>query len=292
MSAIAKLYLDLFLVILAFSGIFVGVFAFIIKNYKETEYYKATHLPYFQMRFDKGRLGEYYTYKYLKALPGNKRYLFNCYVPKDDGTTTEIDIILLHESGVYVFESKNYSGWIFGNETQTKWTQTLPVGKGKSQKSYFFNPIIQNKLHIKWLQTYLQDEYPDLPFYSYIIFSDRCTLKNVKLTSNSHFVINRYNILKAVSLQISKSQVVLIPEKLNAVYEKLYPLTQVDETVKTSHVENIHKKNQTSSVKNCPWCGGKLVLRTAGKGERLGQKFYGCSNYPKCRYIQNIKTKS
>ena len=38
----------------------------------------------------------------------------------------------------------------------------------------------------------------------------------------------------------------------------------------------------------CPKCGGKLVLRTAHKGERAGKQFYGCENYPKCRYIENI----
>lgn len=323
MSAVLKLYLDLFLLflgpILLLGGIMACVYAIITKNYKETEYYKATHIPYLQMRFDKGRSGEYYTYKYLKALPGKKQYLFNCYIPKEDGTTTEIDVILLHESGIYVFESKNYSGWIFGDEAQTKWTQTLPAGKGKSQKSYFFNPIIQNKVHIKWLQKYLQDEFPDLPFYSYIIFSDRCTLKNIKLTSHSHFVINRYHILQAVSQQISRSKVVLTPEKTVAIYAKLYPLTQADEKIKAFHIENIHKKavsgktdipenarygktshdkanyektNVPDKASICPRCGGKLVLRIAGKGERSGQKFYGCSNYLKCRYIRNINNGS
>lgn len=39
----------------------------------------------------------------------------------------------------------------------------------------------------------------------------------------------------------------------------------------------------------CPWCGNKLVLRTATKGKNAGNKFYGCSNFPKCRFIRNIK---
>lgn len=60
--------------------------------------------------FDKGLLGEFYTYECLKPLDGYKRYLFNLYVPKDDGETTELDVVLLHESGVYVLEFKNYSG--------------------------------------------------------------------------------------------------------------------------------------------------------------------------------------
>lgn len=37
----------------------------------------------------------------------------------------------------------------------------------------------------------------------------------------------------------------------------------------------------------CPRCGGKLVLRIAKKGTNIGNQFYGCSNYPNCKYIQN-----
>ena len=38
----------------------------------------------------------------------------------------------------------------------------------------------------------------------------------------------------------------------------------------------------------CPRCGQQLVLRTARKGERAGRQFYGCSAYPRCRYILNL----
>ena len=44
----------------------------------------------------------------------------------------------------------------------------------------------------------------------------------------------------------------------------------------------------TTPVLVCPKCGNELVLRTAKKGENKGNPFYGCSNFPKCRFIQNI----
>ena len=122
------------------------------KQYEKSSYYNITKKPYSIMKRNKGFCGEYLIYKYLSSLEGNKRFLFNCYVPKGDGTTTEIDVILIHNSGIFVFESKNYSGWIFGTETQKTWTQTLPSGK-RSHKERFFNPIMQNKTHIKYLNT-------------------------------------------------------------------------------------------------------------------------------------------
>ena len=38
----------------------------------------------------------------------------------------------------------------------------------------------------------------------------------------------------------------------------------------------------------CPRCGSRLVLRQAHKGAYAGNKFYGCSSYPKCKYIKTI----
>lgn len=41
-------------------------------------------------------------------------------------------------------------------------------------------------------------------------------------------------------------------------------------------------------TEKCPSCGSELVLRTAKKGANSGHNFYGCSNYPTCRFIKNI----
>ena len=129
------------------------------------------------MQFDKGSQGEYLIWDSLQQLPGYKKFLFNCYLPKRNGESTEVDLILLHESGIYVFESKNYSGWIFGTETQQYWTQSLPGRYGQAHKVKFFNPILQNQAHLKWLGKYLGID--SNLFYSCIVFGDECTLKDI-----------------------------------------------------------------------------------------------------------------
>jgi len=210
-----------------------------------------------------------------------------------------LDIVLLHESGIYVFESKNYSGWIFGTESQQYWTQTLPIGKGRSKKTKFFNPILQNKGHLKWLQEFLADQ--TLPFYSYIVFSDRCKLKNITLTSGNHFVVNRYNLLSTIQKNVTNIGTKLSTDKIDAIFEKLYSLTQISEDEKAMHIENIEKRRQPHAPQItlstvtlgadeaiCPHCGGRLVIRTAMKGSHQGKQFWGCSNYPKCKYIRNL----
>lgn len=268
------------------------VFVYIVerKKYEKTEYFQQTHNSFWNVRGNKGLLGEYYTYECLSRLSGYKRFVFNCYLPKQNEENTEVDVILIHESGVYVLESKNYSGWIFGTETNQYWTQTLPAGRGRSKKFQFLNPILQNKVHIKWLKAYLQED--GIRFLSYIVFSDRCTLKNINLTSYEHRVVNRYNILPDITFMAQTIGNQLSPEKIDVMYYKLLPLTNLDNLEKSFHVENIQRKYHSeldvSFGKTCPRCGSKLVIRTATKGYHAGEKFWGCSNYPKCRYIQNI----
>ena len=97
----------------------------------------------------------------------------------------------------------------------------------------------------------------------------------------------------------------LDPTKLDEIYTKLELLTHAGQSVKLSHIENIQSRYQKAESPQysrktepaeyqennqvCPRCGGKLILRTAKKGANAGNHFYGCSNFPKCRYVCNAE---
>lgn len=284
----------------------------IVAKYKKTSYYQITQKSYLSCRSDKGSFGEYLLYKNLKQLEkSGARFLFNCYLPRKNGETTEIDVLLIHKSGIYVFESKNYSGWIFGNEKSKIWTQTLPQGRGKkAHKEHFLNPIFQNNLHIECLKNYLQKE---IPVYSVITFSPQCQLKKLEVKNPNYYVIHRNYSLQTVGLISSRTGDLLSEEEILEIFTVLYPCTQVSEQMKQQHIDDIHNhldienssiqskeacqkqqniKSETSLNQDeliCPRCGGNLILRQAKRGENKGKMFYGCSNFPKCRYIQNDK---
>ena len=104
--------------------------------------------------------------------------LNNVYIPRRDGGSSEIDLLYITRKGIIVVESKNYSGFIFGNENNKNWTVTLYAGKdwiGRKQieKHQFYNPIWQNRTHINSLRKNLVDE---IPMFSLIVFSDRCEI--------------------------------------------------------------------------------------------------------------------
>ncbi len=220
--------------------ILIVFFVYRNKQFKTETYYKVTNIEYFKVRWDIGRYGEYLIYKYLKKYERlGAKFLFNLYIPKNNDETTEIDVLMISNKGIFVFESKNYSGWIFGSDNQRYWYQTLPVGRRKSHKERFYNPIFQNNTHVKYLKLLIG---AGLPIYSIIAFSDRCTLKKVNINNRNVHVVNRYRVSRVVSSIYDEQCDVLSDEEINEIYEKLYPYSQVDYVVKTKHIDDINRR--------------------------------------------------
>ncbi len=206
-------------------------------NRKTPEHLNESETKYPPSLRDKGAYGEFLTYNCLKNIAGDKKWLFNVYLPTENGTT-EIDVLLIHNSGLYAFESKNYSGWIFGNEKDKYWVQSLHAGKGKTAKNKFLNPIMQNQHHIKYLKAQLKDS--SIPVYSYIVFSERCVMKNVTIYDDKAKVVKRNYLLDAVK-QNSEAVHILSKNDITCIYDKLSPFANVSEEIKQKHIENIQK---------------------------------------------------
>ncbi len=206
-----------------------------IAVYNKTTYRAITQNNFFTVMLDKGKRGEYELYKSLRRYEDEGyKFLFNLYLPKEDGKTTELDVAMITRKGVFVFESKNYKGWIFGNDRQKYWTQCLYSGNRESRKEKFYNPVWQNRTHCRTLQEYLPS---DTEIFSVVLFSDDCELKKLTVSSSDVIVAKLSeadNIVKDV-LQRSVSDGLDIAQ----VYEKLFPFSQVSDTVKQKHIENI-----------------------------------------------------
>ena len=214
--------------------------------------------------------------------------LKNIYVPKNDGGTSGIDLLYITSKGLIVIESKNYSGYIFGDDRYKNWTATLYggkdwLGRNKVEKHQFYNPVWQNRTHLKSIRNYLG---ANIDMFSVIVFSDRCELKNISLSTEKTFICHKRDLNRVISSIWKKYPDVLTEGDIEFIYERLFELTNVDNSVKTAHVYEVERKKYNDNL--CPYCGGELVLRTARQGPNAGNQFYGCSNYPKCRYTRNI----
>ncbi len=222
----------------------------------------------------KGKAGEQAVRDVLKKLnPTEYQCLHDVLVRKSDGTTSQIDHVVVSLFGIFVIETKNYRGWIFGQESSQWWTQTIYRRKEK-----FFNPIWQNKGHVKALCQVLgntEDQY--LPI---VAFSNRADLK---VNSRSE-VIHIRNLINTIQRY---RQPIMTSAQVSDMVSKLTTLRIQDKQITRNHVEAVRQKKSIQELRVgqgiCPACGGRLVERKGRYGP-----FVGCSNYPKCRYTMRV----
>ena len=199
------------------------IIKFQLSKYKEES---GTSLLHFLM--DKGAFGEGLIFFELEKLSKPTKILTNIYLPTEEGTT-ELDLICITTSGIYVIESKNYSGWIFGSLNSKYWTSMI---HGKKYK--FFNPIWQNKKHIKYLQVL----FPEREITSLIVFSERCEFK--KLSIGKNIVIKRRQLKR--TLRNHQSTTIISEEIINQIYTILKKYSNQSQEVKQQHIQKIQKK--------------------------------------------------
>lgn len=121
----------------------------------------------------KGWVGEKLTsHAILRRLnPRIYQVLNDIYLPRPDGKgTTQMDHVVVSPFGIFVIETKNFSGWIFGSANSREWTQII-----YRKKVRFQNPIHQNALHIGALAAAL--ELPKELFHNLVFFIGDVTLK-------------------------------------------------------------------------------------------------------------------
>ena len=91
------------------------------KKFKNSSDKDVTGKKFFETIDNKCDNGEFLIFYALENMDRPIKILANLYIPKGDGTTIEIDLLLVDTTSIYVIESKNSSGWIFGDEKSKNW---------------------------------------------------------------------------------------------------------------------------------------------------------------------------
>lgn len=229
-----------------------------------------------------GKAGERRVARKLDWLPQEYITLNDILLPTSYGTT-QIDHIVVSPYGIFVIETKNYKGWIFGHQDSEEWKQSL-LGKKtiwgwSSEQHKFRNPIRQNLAHFRAVRAILKDV-GDFTIIPIVVFADSADLN---ITIPNHTVINWCNLhstIKAYSTPcISQDNVKRIVEKLTTANIT----TKGSREMHTRKVQKIQQDRELAIAnRRCPKCGGNLVQRQGKFGS-----FWGCSNYPNCKFTHN-----
>ncbi len=172
-----------------------------------------------------------------------RRYVLmrNLYIPARAGYT-EIDALLLHQSGIYVLESKNLSGEIVGNLESERWNQHL----NERTEHTFHNPIRQNIGHILALEHFLKIRHEQAHFISFVVFSDRCTLRKVPQDNDFWSIVHCSELQDSLLKRITGRKTIYSTQQLEDFYYKLQGCMNVSEEVKKQHREYAsQKKHET-----------------------------------------------
>lgn len=219
-----------------------------------------------------GSTGERRVNSALKKLSSEYIVLNDLLLQYSDGNTSQIDHLVLSEYGIFVIETKNYTGWIFGTEKAEKWKQVI-----YNETYYFRNPIKQNWSHIYALKNILK-EYPKINYYPIVVFSGDATLKNIQ---SSVPVIYTNSLIEVIGYYSTNT--ILTSDEVQQIKKILEPSEEIIKITKNEHIQKVRDKIQEKELKKanliCPKCNGDLILRKSKYG-----KFYGCSNYPYCKF--------
>ena len=186
-----------------------------------------------------GRYGEFQLWrKARKCFSDNTYWLSNLYLPKGDGTTCEIDLIAISDRGIFVFESKNYNGWIYGDTKRPYWYQMIRRDiRRKPKKFSFFNPIMQNAMHCRVLREIANAD--DKIVHSFVVFGDQCTLKEVCFDPKKSTVCKNNSVGRCIRKYKKES---LSRGEIERIYRLLKQYTDVSFYEKMTHIEKIQEK--------------------------------------------------
>ncbi|MGR2665813.1 NERD domain-containing protein [Vibrio campbellii] len=230
----------------------------------------------FKSRWLKGVFGEFLVNRLLSKLPESDYTLIkDVTLPTSDGTT-QVDHIVVSKYGIFVVETKNMKGWIFGSVRQKQWTQKI-----YRHSSKFQNPLHQNYKHIKALETLLGCSEEHL--HSVIVFIGDSTFKtemppNVTYARGSIRYIQQFN-----DVVFSDNDYARLTESINRLKLKRGVNTDLKHR---KHVKEVVASKVSSN--ECPRCGSEMVLRETKRGENIGKQFWGCSTFPKCRAVKQF----
>ena len=226
-----------------------------------------------------GDYGEKRVSSYLEDLPCEDYRVYNDLLLRNGNFTTQVDHVVISRYGVFVLETKTVHGKVYGSGNAEFWTQYLPdTGYkrfGTTQEHQLRNPIWQNDGHIKSLRRLIFGN--DVPIYGIVVFPNGT---DINVTAEQP-VLNMWSIVPYIK-QYQKR--VISPDQMSFFRCRLLEVISTTQSDREEHLYNVsrNKERRDAAVASgiCPLCGGNLVKRSSKYGS-----FYGCSNYPKCKYI-------
>lgn len=194
----------------------------------------------------KGELGEYKIDLQLEQMPKEFKSISDVLIRTKRGLT-QIDHILISPVGIFVIETKNYMGKIYGNRRTKTWKQY-----SNGNKNLVYNPLYQNYGHIQAIKS-LKSSFNNLEFYSVISFTKRCEELQVdddlKTVEGNEMVVFDIKLSDLILRKYRKVLSMNSKKQLNSIeIEDIYQIIKnaniTDPAIRAEHIEEVKSKKR------------------------------------------------
>lgn len=127
------------------------------------------------------------------------KILNNLYLPKNSiSDTTTIDSVLIHPTGIYLFENSVFEGWIYGDADSKFWSATV-LRNNRTKNSEYENPVLRSVRNEEAIRRMFEKaESLPMHIFSYVVFSDKAVLKDVPESSVERKLVLRGQLAQSL----------------------------------------------------------------------------------------------
>lgn len=257
---------------------------------------------------------------YLKRAFGNEEWVWvfnDLRFPYEENDAVQIDHLILYKYGIILIESKSVTTAVRIDEYE-RWER-----KGKPWKG-MASPIKQVERQAEGLRSLLhaqaeallgkilfglrQKGFRHFPLAKLVAISDEGIISGsgrAKVQDHVHKADQVCDAVKAIMEQRKYEESIVgtalskVPAEVgslsneemihigNFLLENHTPNQVMRQRPQVDEAEGQPEETATTDTNTCPRCGSALILRTAKRGANVGNEFWGCSTYPKCRFTKN-----
>ena len=169
------------------------------------------------------------------------------YVHRNNSQIVEIDIAVVHTSGIYIFEVKTKRGKIFGSPNDKYWV----AQHSETKSSKFFNPLKQTESHVRNLSKLYRIS--PLSCYSFIVFTDRVDISGVEYRTNQTAVCLKRDLPNILNRIKNNKNTPISPFVLDDIYQDLSYKSGVEKYREIHKSSVIQKRTKRKSPTRRTW---------------------------------------
>lgn len=201
----------IFVILLLTAGI---IFPKLIQ-FNRSRYKEESGNSFFATIGNTKRYGEFLAFTYLEEYEIHRKIITNRYLPGKDQAPQRLELIMINEGGVYLFDVNSYKATVQGDPGKEPWTW-----KGKKKEGTLHNPFLMNQERIRRLKEVFP-RLKEVPIKPFVLFNNDSTLKIEGETPKEGKLLKMQDLIRELNEEISRTPTTLSPEEVDHLYEAI-----------------------------------------------------------------------